>query len=492
VNAVTEPAMQASEDAQRLRAVLEAVADGVLVFDADGSLTAFNELAIDMWHIPRGLIEAAERSKLIEHAATLVFDPDAFLASAGGIQAERFTPWSDIVPMADGRVFERHVAPYVVEDEVRGTVFAFRDVTLARRAEAQIQEAELRYRTLTERIPAITYIEEAYEEGETLFVSPQIETILGISRQEWLTSDIQVWLSRVHPDDRERVHREYLERLRTRDRFHAEYRMIAADGRVVWFSEDDVFLPDPFGGNGLLHGLLYDITPLKEAEARALESEGRVRVLLDRLTHAQEDERARIAQDIEDELIQSVTGVALRLATLKAQIKGDDALAAIEAMEKGIAAAFHGLRQLVFELRPRTLDTSGLASALRSVLERLTQETGIRCTLRDDQRKESSSGQRLILFRIAQELLANARAHSGSASVDVLVGEEDGGHLIEVSDDGVGFEPGSPVQRRVESLGLPAATERAEAAGGWLRIRSSPGAGTAVSAWLPDARPGGA
>jgi two-component system NarL family sensor kinase len=72
------------------------------------------------------------------------------------------------------------------------------------------------------------------------------------------------------------------------------------------------------------------------------------------------------------------------------------------------------------------------------------------------------------------------------------VGEEDGGHLIEVSDDGVGFEPGSPVQRRVESLGLPAATERAEAAGGWLRIRSSPGAGTAVSAWLPDARPGGA
>jgi signal transduction histidine kinase len=261
---------------------------------------------------------------------------------------------------------------------------------------------------------------------------------------------------------------------------------------VVWFSEDDVFLPDPFGGNGLLHGLLYDITPLKEAEARALESEARVRVLLDRLNHAQEDERANIAQDIEDELIQSVTGVGLRLASLKAHVQGKGALEAIEAMEKGIAAAFHGLRQLVFELRPRTLDTTGLASALRSLLERVTQESGIRCTLRDEQRTGSPPGQRLILFRIAQELLTNARAHSRSASVDILVAEEDGGHLIEVSDDGVGFEPGSVAQRRAGPLGLLAATERAKAAGGWLHVRSSPGAGATVTAWLPDSARGDA
>jgi PAS domain S-box-containing protein len=370
-----------------------------------------------------------------------------------------------------------------------GWVAVAKDIEDLKRAQIRLEEAELRYRTLMERIPAITYIEVAHESGKTLFVSPQIETILGIPAEEWLTDDIEVWLARVHPQDRERIHREYLERLGTKERFHAEYRMIAADGRVVWLSEDDVFLPDPAGGPGLLHGLLFDISPMKEAEARALQSESEVRVLIDRLTHAQEDERAKFAQDIEDELIQAVTGVGLRLATLKAALDDRGSFASVEAMERGLASATEGLRQMVFELRPRTLDTTGLEPALRSVLERLRRETGLRSTIRNQQRTPCSPAQRLILFRVAQELLSNVRLHSRARFAAVRIGEEVGGHLVEVSDDGVGFDPASVTHTRAGPLGLLTVTERAEAAGGWVRIRSAPGEGTCIAAWLPDAAP---
>jgi PAS domain S-box-containing protein len=486
MNATAEPSSSTDDDASRLHAVLEAVAEGVLVFDERGRLTAHNDLAAAMWGFPEEMLERGDRWELVDHAAARVCDRDAFVSVARSIHAERFTPWSDVLRIADGRVFERRVAPYVVNGEVRGTVFAFRDVTELTRAQAQLEETELRYRTLTEQIPAVTYIEEAYEEGRTLFVSPQIETILGIPREEWLTSDTGVWLARVHPDDRERMHDEYLGRLRTRDRFHAEYRLVGADGRVVWVSEDDVYVPDPAGGHGLLHGLLFDITPVKEAQAGAQESEARVRVLLDRLMHAQEDERSKIAQDIEDELIQSLTGVGLRLASLKSLVKTEDAVEPLEAMERGIATSIRALRRLLFELRPRTLDTGGLVPALRSLLDGFDAETGTRSILLAQERSGSPPDQRLALFRIAQELLSNVRAHSGAAVVEVRVAEEDGGHLVEVSDDGVGFDPGPVAGQTVGHLGLLASIERAQAAGGWLRIESAPGAGTTVTAWLPD------
>jgi signal transduction histidine kinase len=91
---------------------------------------------------------------------------------------------------------------------------------------------------------------------------------------------------------------------------------------------------------------------------------------------------------------------------------------------------------------------------------------------------------RAILFRIAQEALANVRKHADASRVDIEVSERDGGIILHVRDDGRGFDPAT--ERPVPGhLGMSAMPERAELAGGWCRVQSAPGEGTAVECWLP-------
>jgi signal transduction histidine kinase len=92
----------------------------------------------------------------------------------------------------------------------------------------------------------------------------------------------------------------------------------------------------------------------------------------------------------------------------------------------------------------------------------------------------------LILYRIAQEAVANARKHSQAAHVRVTLGSRDGGTSMQIVDDGVGFMPQDAVVAAPGHLGLAAIRERAEMAGGSCTLWSLPGEGTTVEVWLPD------
>ncbi len=112
--------------------------------------------------------------------------------------------------------------------------------------------------------------------------------------------------------------------------------------------------------------------------------------------------------------------------------------------------------------------------------------------------EEPSPELRTVLFRIAQEALANARKHARARTVRVELAEREGGVVLRVRDDGIGFRVGAVGPPVAGHLGLPSMRERAQMAGGWCRVDSSPGAGTTVEAWvplrlhpLPGARPGG-
>jgi PAS domain S-box-containing protein len=133
------------------------------------------------------------------------------------------------------------------------------------RANLQLRAAEDRYRTLVERLPAITYIAELGADGPWHYVSPQIESILGFSPTEWL-SDPTIWMNRIHQDDREialAAERRFQE---THVLFQAEYRMLARDGRVLWFRDEAVMLHQTEGRQLLMQGVLYDMTEHKRLE----------------------------------------------------------------------------------------------------------------------------------------------------------------------------------------------------------------------------------
>jgi diguanylate cyclase (GGDEF)-like protein/PAS domain S-box-containing protein len=156
-----------------------------------------------------------------------------------------------------------------------------------------LQEVEQRFRDLVERVPAITYVAEPGEDGRWRYVSPQIETVLGYTPEEWL-ADPLLWANRIHPDDRERALEEEDRFTSTREPLACEYRMIARDGTVVWVRDDAVFRTRREGRADVMDGILTNITELKvlEERLRHLASHDHMTGLFNRHRFEEELERA--------------------------------------------------------------------------------------------------------------------------------------------------------------------------------------------------------
>lgn len=132
-------------------------------------------------------------------------------------------------------------------------------------AEAQLFEAEAKYRALVEQIPAVLYIDPPDVHGTTLYVSPQIETILGVTQEAYL-ADPEMWLKLTHPDDLQQVEDDYQSFLETGSPEATDYRMVRPDGRIVWIHDRSIILRDESGAPFLTQGVMFDVTAQKEAE----------------------------------------------------------------------------------------------------------------------------------------------------------------------------------------------------------------------------------
>ncbi len=140
-----------------------------------------------------------------------------------------------------------------------------RALALANRMTERLREAEARYRTLVEQLPAITYIVEFGEDVKTTYISPQVESLLGFSPEEWL-ADPDLWIKQIHPDDRERVLAEVRRKDAAGEPLDLEYRVVARDGRLLWFHNKSMPVRDETGQVRYSHGIMLDITERKRAE----------------------------------------------------------------------------------------------------------------------------------------------------------------------------------------------------------------------------------
>ena len=141
-------------------------------------------------------------------------------------------------------------------------------------ADPQLPNLEARYRALVEQIPAVVFM--AYLDrgiGEA-YVSPQIEAALGFSQEEWLEDPVR-WYSHIHPDDKQRWSTEAADMFLTGNPLRSAYRVVARDGRVIWFHCEAKMIRKPDGEPWFIHGVGFDITDLKRTE-EALQEERNV------------------------------------------------------------------------------------------------------------------------------------------------------------------------------------------------------------------------
>lgn len=201
------------------------------------------------------------------------------------------------------------------------------------------------------------------------------------------------------------------------------------------------------------------------------------------LETAREDERARLARDLHDELGALLTAAKLDVARLRPGLQqaAPMLLPRVEHLVQTLNSGIALKRRIIEDLRPSSLDNLGLLPALEILCSEFADRLQVRMTTRFAPVAMSPAAD-LTAFRLVQESLSNIAKHAQAGQVTVDVGVEGGMAVIRVVDDGIGFDP---ARLALGSHGLVGMRYRVQAEGGQLHIHTAPGAGTRVQALLP-------
>lgn len=259
------------------------------------------------------------------------------------------------------------------------------------------------------------------------------------------------------------------------------------DGSDAWLLTNKVPLKGLDGEVSGVLGAYSDITSLRNTELQLYEANRQLRDLTVRREEAREQERKRIAQDLHDDLGQMLTGLRMEVGLLRIQYgeQHPDLLVPLQKLKEQIDSTIQVVRDVAAQLRPAVLDM-GVASALEWQVAEFGKRSGIACRLVLDELPVSlNAEQATTIFRIVQESFTNIMRHARATQVEVRLRHLADQCLLEIEDNGVGFDA-TGLQRR--TFGLMGMRERALVLGGELDIDSVPGRGTRVSVHIRSCR----
>lgn len=295
----------------------------------------------------------------------------------------------------------------------------------------------------------------------------------------------------IHPDELELSRRMFAALLQgERQAYELEKRYRRSDGQYLWVRV--AVYPVVRDRDRQFAVLIEDISQRKQMEAALLEvqrDELRLRAEFSRhLLNAQEQERQRIASELHDGLAQNLSVIKNR-AQLAIEQAAEGALAAqLQGILRVTTDAIAEVRGLAHNLRPLHIEQLGLTAALTQLLEQFAQASRLQVESRLEAIDEVFAPHQVThIYRLLQEALNNIDKHARARHVRVRIERDLHVVRIEVSDDGVGFDPEQALH--AGGLGLNSMTERAQMLGGQLHIQSRPGKGSSVLIELPVLEP---
>ena len=352
------------------------------------------------------------------------------------------------------------------------------DISERKEEQEALLAGQARLRAAAE-LAGLAYYEFDFAEDAAYF-DDRYRDIVGIPRDGERGLDaIGYWMEHLHPDDRSRVldlrrrlHEGSLEQIVT------EYRYLHPRRGETWVQHmARVAARDANGRTLKSDGVLRDISALKESEAE-------LRELGLRLITAQEEERARLARELHDDMSQRLAVVTIGIGRAASATAEDERAEAFQTATRELLRLGEDMHSLAYQLHPSILEELGLAEALRAECERRTRQGQIDISMAFEPLPARVAPEAaLCLFRVAQEALNNAARHAETDAVSITLRQTDDGLLLAVSDDGVGFDPESP--RTGMHLGLASMRERLQLVSGTLTIESAPNEGTTIGAWVP-------
>jgi signal transduction histidine kinase len=204
---------------------------------------------------------------------------------------------------------------------------------------------------------------------------------------------------------------------------------------------------------------------------------------------AQEDERKKISRELHDVIAQTLAGINVRLANLKreASTNTDGLDSNIARTQKLVEHSVSIVHQFARELRPLVLDDLGLVPALHTFLKSFSSQTGIRTRLKHSAGTELlDPARRTVLYRVAQEALANVSRHAHATEVEIKLQKFDGSICMKIKDNGRGFDKEQLQRgRKNKRLGMLGMRERVEMVNGSFTFKSAPGHGAMIQAQIP-------
>ncbi len=234
------------------------------------------------------------------------------------------------------------------------------------------------------------------------------------------------------------------------------------------------------------HGKLFTVI-LRDVSER-LRAQEELRAFALQAHHVREEEKARVARELHDELAQSLTTLKMDAAWMRDRLASDAAgglelTAKLATMQATLDQAVAATRRIASDLRPLILDDLGLTAALEWLVNGFIKRSGLACALEIDGEVELSEPYATAVFRIVQESLNNVAKHAGASKVLVRIARDGRAVALSIRDDGCGFDAQAP--RRREALGLAGLRERAHLLRGSADIKSQAGTGTTVEVRIP-------
>jgi PAS domain S-box-containing protein len=374
-----------------------------------------------------------------------------------------------------------------------------REIAERKQTQEALHESEKRFRELADAMPQLVWT--ANPEGRIDYFNRRVTEF---KHQKGLKAAI-------HQEDWQRTREAWQLGIQSGKDYEIEHRLQRADGGFRWYLSRAVPVSDEAGRVIKWYGTSTDVNDRKQAE-KALQrsrdeleikiqertaelvmlledlekSRDELRKLASELFLAEERERKRIAGILHDEIAQTLAVAKMRIDMLQSTVD-DESRENIREAKELLVESIRETRALMNDLGNPLLFEIGVRAACESLADRMMARHPIQigCDIRDSL-KDLEPDVKVILFQVVRELLNNVVKHSNASSAHVLIDVDDGRVRAEVRDDGLGFDPkmlGAPTAEG--GFGLFSIRERLMAFHGSLRIESTPGTGTVVTASLP-------